>query len=224
MVRSRAKYKAVKMVMAFMLPYAEEFKTLEKKMRKASEWKGRTILHSQQIRAAEPTENAKKAHEASACTSSELDKLSITIMQAFHRQVKGWEFSSLGEMNAAISNEEWGTGKKIEELGTFLTEEKHKAEGYVKLPVSILGILTLVFCAVTGRWTAAGLIVLAGGGLVMGIADHAVTAIFSKRERALATWEKAAARVRGLAENGNGDDAINELDEKKALIDEISLN
>ena len=224
MAYNKATSLAAKGIAAFMQPYAKEFKRLEKAKHKAAEWNDRAILKSQLARANEPAQNAKMAQAASATATSALDNASVEIMKGYHRQFEGLEFFSRQEMNAAISNEEWGTGKKIEELGKSLAEEKHNAAGRIKLPVSVIGLLMLAFCAVTGYLTTAGLIVLAGAGLVMGIAERVVKSIFSKRETALAIWEKAAARVRGLVQDGNGDDEMNMLIEENALTKNISMN
>ena len=224
MAYNKATSLAARGIAAFMQPYAKEFKRLEKAKHKASEWNDRAILKSQLARANEPTQNAKMAQAASATATSALDNASIEIMWQYHRQFEGLEFLSRQEMNAVISNEEWGTGKKIEELGKSLAEEKHNAAGRIKLPVSAISLLILAFCAVTGYLTTAGLIVLAGAGLVMGIAERIVKSVFSKRETALAIWEKAAARARGLVQDGNGDDEMNTLMEENALTENISMN
>ena len=214
---------AVKAITAFMRPYAKQFKKLEKDKRAASEWNGRAVLRAEQMGgAAGQSENAKKAQEASANASGALDKMSISIMVAYHRQFEGWEFRSLGEMNAAISDEETGTGKAVSELGEALSKEKNMVSRYFKLPLAVAGLATLVFCAISKHITAAGIMVVAGAGFATAIASAAVNSVFSRREAALATWEKAAARVNGLVKDGNGDDMMDALREEAAVGREIS--
>jgi len=216
---------AVKAITVFMKPYAKGFKKLEKKGHRASEWNDRAVLRSQQMGGTqEPTDSARRAQAASAYASKTLDSLSIEIMRAYHWEFEGLEFHSLGKMNSFILNDEMGSGKKIEELGGALTKEKHKAAGKIKLPTAIIGILTLAFCAVTGLFGTAGIIVLIGAGLVLGAAGFAVDRLFSRREAALAIWQKAAARVRGLVQNGNGDDAMNAFVQENAVAEDIPAN
>ncbi|MCX6771125.1 MAG: hypothetical protein NTX79_03650 [Candidatus Micrarchaeota archaeon] len=225
MMSNGAEFAAVKAVTAFMKPYAKEFRKLERTKRKASEWNDRATLRAQQMGGArKPTSNAKRALDASTAASGELDKASIAIMQEYHRQFEGWEFSSLRQMNAAISNGEWGSGKEIKGLGEELSKEKHKAARYAKLPIAIIGFAALFIGAITKHFATAGIIALAGAAFAMGIAEAVVNAVFSRRERALATWENAAARVKGLAEDGNGDAAMDALIQENALVDGVSMN
>ena len=217
MMKSGAKTGADNEIAAFMRPYVKQFKKLEKGNREASEWNDRAVLRAQHMRLAGQTENAKSAQAASEYSSKALDKMSIMIMVAFHRQFTGWDFRSLGEMNAAISDEESGSGKAIRELGDALAKEKHKAAGYAKLPLAVLGLATLAVCAISRHFNTAGVIVLAAAGFGMAIANAVVNSIFSRREAALSTWEKAAARVHGLVVSGNGDDAMEAYIQEKAL-------
>jgi len=213
----------------FMQPYAKEFKANEKAWHKAYGWNERATLRAQHMgMAVGQTQNARRAQAASTHTSKELDDSSIKIMVAYHRHFEGWEFSSLPEMNDAITDKEWGTGKKIEELGEALAKEKNGMARKAKLPVSLISLAMMTLCAITGHFAAAVIIALIGVSLVLGIAGLVTDRLFSRRERALSIWQKAAARVRGLVENGNGNDAMNEVVEEKAikdgLLDNISLN
>lgn len=225
MAHNHATSSATKAIAAFMKPYAKEFRRLEKKKRRASEWEDRAALREQLARTGEgQTENAKRARAESAYASRALDKASIAIMQAYHRQFKGWEFRSLREMNAAVSDENWGTGNEIKELGKSLEKERHSAAGRINWPVAIIGLATIAFCAVTGHMAKAGLIVLGAAAVTFAITEKVFKTIFSRRERALATWEMAAARVKGLVESGNGDDEMEAYNEEKALTEDYSLN
>jgi len=209
---------AVLAVAEFMRPYSKGFRRLEKEKRKASEWNDRAVLRAQHMGGAQgQTVNAQKAKAASDAASGALDKASIRIMVEYHRQFEGWQFSSLPEMNDAIMAKGGGTGEKIEALEESLAKEKHKAAGRIKLPVAIMGLLALGFCAIAGLFGAAGLAVLAGASVALAVAGIAADALFSRREAALSTWQKSAARVRGLVQDGNGDDAMNELVAEKAL-------
>ena len=103
---------------------------------------------------------------------------------------------------------DWGTvveevSIKVEEVKLAVEEEKHTASGKAKLPIALIGIATFLVCAVcsvfglplTGLFGMVGIAAVAGTWLAMGIASFAVDKLFSKRERALATWEKAVSRV-----------------------------
>gem|GEM_PF-7006335 len=92
---------------------------------------------------------------------------------------------------------------KAKEVELAVEKEKHKASSKAKLPVALVGLATFLVCAVcsifgvslAGLFGTAGMMVLIGVWLGMGIASLAVDQAFSKRERSLAIWERAAARV-----------------------------
>ena len=110
-----------------------------------------------------------------------------------------------------------GTGEQIKELEEVLSGKKLKASRKAILPIAATALVMLAISAITKHFATAGIIAIGSAGFAMGIAESIINAVFSKRKRALFVWEKAAARVKGLVENGNGDDAMNELIEAKRL-------